>query len=61
MVNMQYCIFNEQCTKEEYQKIIAATNLCNPVQIQKVKKRFEELKKITPRKYYIGQNNERVQ
>ena len=60
LVNVQYCMFNKQYSKEEYQKVLADRDLCDPVQIQEIKNTFDQLKQKTPRRYYIGKNNERV-
>jgi len=43
--NKQYCLFNEQLTKEEYQKRIAALDLADVNNVAKQRQQFEEFKK----------------
>ena len=43
--NKQYCFFNEQLTKEEYEKKIAELGLDSAAAIEKARQRFEEFKK----------------
>ncbi|HXF43872.1 MAG TPA: hypothetical protein VNK70_00095 [Candidatus Paceibacterota bacterium] len=47
----QYCIFNKQYTKEEYQKEMGKLNLNSYLRLQSVRAEFEELKKRVPRKF----------
>lgn len=49
----QYCILNEQYTKEEYEKKINQDR-------EKILLEWEKLKKRVPRRFYIGVNNEEV-
>ncbi|MBU0626694.1 hypothetical protein KKH82_04675 [Patescibacteria group bacterium] len=50
---MQYCIFNQQYSKEEYQKKSGDINLCNVSQMCQIQSTFKDLKHKTPNKYYI--------
>lgn len=43
--NKQYCIFNEQYSKEEYEKKIAAMNLLSASAVNVIRSQFEEFKK----------------
>ncbi len=43
--NKQYCIFNEQYSKEDYQKIISGYALSSSMFLDGVRKKFEEFKK----------------
>ncbi|MBT4917665.1 hypothetical protein HN709_02835 [Candidatus Peregrinibacteria bacterium] len=56
----QYCIYNEQYSKEEYERIVGEIDLMDPVQFEKVIAEFEKLKVQVPHKYYVGTNNENV-
>lgn len=56
----EYCVFNKQYSKEEYEKIMAEMDLTNPSQFVDVLNRFEDLKKSIPHRYYVGVNNENV-
>lgn len=58
--NKQYCIWNEQLSKEEYTARLAKLDLQDPTQLAEVKKKFEELKLQFPRKAFIGAMNENV-
>lgn len=47
----QYCLFNEQLTKEEYQKRLSELKLGSYENFKIAKKKFDELKLKVPRKY----------
>jgi len=49
--NKQYCVFNEQLSKEEYQKILKEARLDTASGIEKLRGQFEEFKKKQPRKF----------
>lgn len=44
----QYCFFNEQLSKEEYEKRVALIDLKNPEVPQKVRQKIEHLKSTAP-------------
>ena len=46
-----YCFFNEQLTKEEYQKRIKEINIGNSKQIQEIKERFAKFSINFPRRF----------
>lgn len=52
----QYCLFNEQLTKEEYLSRVAALNVGSFQGIQEAKKKAQETALSTPHKYYHGSN-----
>jgi hypothetical protein len=54
----QYCIFNQQYTKEEYQKEIEKLRLDTRSGIETARTRFEQLKKEVPRKYAAITNSQ---
>lgn len=49
--NKQYCIFNEQYTKDEYAKKLQELSLDSYSGLEAVRVKFEELKKSVPRKF----------
>lgn len=56
----KYCFFNEQLTKEEYERRMAPFDFSNPEHKAFAMERFEKLKLAFPRKAYIGEMNENV-
>lgn len=58
--NKEYCIFNKQYSREEYAKIRAALDLCDPNATAEIRRQFEELKLKTPRRYAMTLNTENV-
>ncbi len=56
----QYCIFNEQYSKEEYEKNLAKLDLKHEGMVKMVMTKLNELKLELPQRYYIGTNNEDV-
>lgn len=54
----QYCIFNEQYSKEDYKKKLEELNLGSHQGLMAAKKRLEELKLTVPRKYAAIINSE---
>jgi len=56
----QYCIFNEQYTKEEYEGHLAKLDLKKEGMLKMVMAKLKELKMELPQRYYIGTNNEDV-
>lgn len=52
-----YCIFNQQYSKEEYEKLIKQINLDSHTNLLEVKKKFLDLLKKYPSKYIHGVNN----
>ncbi len=51
LVSKSYCIFNQQYTKEEYQKKLKEFNLSSYKSLQEIRKKFEELKLNSIHKY----------
>jgi len=49
--NRQYCVFNEQKTKEEYEKFLREARLDTHSGVEKMRERFQEFLKTQPRKY----------
>lgn len=58
--NKQYCIFNKQYSKEEYENIIKMYDLGDYKTIQKLKKECEAFYLTVPQKYMHGTMNENV-
>jgi hypothetical protein len=56
--NKQYCIFNEQKTKEEYEAFMSELNMGSHQVIEEIKKRFDGLVNDLIVKEYIGTNIE---
>ena len=54
----RYCFFNEQLSKEEYQKRLSELDIKDPAQLAIQRARFEELKKEVPRRSAIIMNSE---
>ncbi|MBI4239516.1 hypothetical protein HY620_00820 [Candidatus Uhrbacteria bacterium] len=57
MKNAQYCWFNEQLSKEDYEKKLSQSNLTSRKSIQAWGSKFEEHKKNFPKQYMHGVNN----
>lgn len=49
--NKNYCIFNEQYTKEEYQKKLAEMRLDTHLGVQQLREKFEKFKLTQPHKF----------
>ncbi len=49
--NKQYCIFNEQVTKEEYEKFLQEARLDTREGVEAMRKKFEAFKLTQPHKY----------
>jgi len=58
--NKSYCIFNEQLTKDEYQKKMKEFDLGSFKNVQKFKKQTYALSLNYPRRAYMGRNNTNV-
>jgi len=56
----QYCLFNQQLTREQYEARMKAFDFCNPQHLQAAKDRYEALRIAQPRKAFIGEQNENV-
>lgn len=56
----KYCIWNEQYTKEEYEKKIKTLNYGSHAAIQEIKDKLNELYLRLPHKYYHGLQNKNV-
>lgn len=56
----QYCFFNEQLSKEEYDRKISEIDLGSHATYQQQKKRFNEFRQKFPIKLYFGAQNEDV-
>lgn len=56
----KYCIFNEQYTKEEYEKNLAKLNMKHEGMIKMIMAKLNQLKMELPQRFYIGTNNEDV-
>ena len=54
----KYHMFNEELSKEEYEKRMQSFSLCNPEHVKAAKKRFEDLKLTHPRKAIAGEQND---
>jgi len=54
--NKQYCIFNEQYSKEDYEKKLAEFDFGSHENAEKFKKQFEEFSLKQPRKEFTGRN-----
>ncbi len=52
--NKSYCIWNEQYSKEEYQKKMAEINLASFAMVEKMRKDFKEFSMKFPRRFYQG-------
>src|SRR3989338_7823364 len=55
--NKTYCIFNEQFSKEEYEKKIASFNLSSFAQIEEMRRKVSEFWNHFPVKYVSGRQN----
>ena len=55
--NKSYCIFNEQFSKEEYEKKIASFNLSSFAQIEEMRRKVSEFWNHFPVKYVSGRQN----
>lgn len=51
--NKNYCIFNQQYTKEEYFELIKNLNLNSRTGLLEVESKFNQIKNISPRKYAV--------
>ncbi len=58
LINKEYCFYNQQCTKEEYERNLAAVELGSYAGIQKEKEKFKKFQASFPHKYLIGKGNE---
>ncbi|MBI4994186.1 hypothetical protein HZC21_00890 [Candidatus Peregrinibacteria bacterium] len=58
IINKEYCFWNEQLTKEEYQNKLNALNLNSYTNIKNLWEYFLEFSKKFPRKYMHGFHNE---
>lgn len=58
MSNKEYCWYNEQLTKEDYEKRLAALDLGNYAVREIELKKFVDFKKTQPRKFLQGKHNE---
>ncbi len=58
--NKQYCIFNEQLDKEEYEKQKQSFQLCNPKIQDFLKQKLQELKLKIPHRYMQSRQTENV-
>lgn len=58
--NKNYCIFNEQFTKEEYKKKAAELGLNSRLRLEKIRKKIEELRLKTIHRYANVYRSERV-
>jgi hypothetical protein len=56
----EYVFMNEQLTKEEYEKKIVELRSGSALKIHEFSKKFEALKKVYPKKYMVGTQNENV-
>lgn len=56
--NKQYCIFNQQYSREEYVQKIANLKDLSPTSFEIIHQKINELKKSVPQKYYHGFNIE---
>lgn len=56
----QYCILNQQYSKEEYERLLGDMDFSTPESLQKILEKVKELKASLPQRYYIGTNNEDV-
>jgi hypothetical protein len=57
LIKKKYCIFNEQYTKEEYEKKIKSLDLSSYKNILTQKEKAHEFWKKFPKKYYFGIKN----
>lgn len=57
----KYCLFNEQLSKEEYERRVKPFDFCDSSHVTAARNHFEQLKMTFPRKTYIGEMNENVQ
>ncbi len=60
LTGKQYCIFNEQYTKEEYEKLVAEMRLNTYSGLQKLQKKAREFWLKFPNKFMQGIKNENV-
>jgi hypothetical protein len=58
--NKSYCFFNEQFSKEEYQRNIKEINLGSHQVVEEMRRRTVKMFLTAPVKYYNGYNNENV-
>src|SRR3989344_6495278 len=56
----RYCIFNEQCTKEDYEKNVKALDRGSHAAVQDIKKKLRELYLRLPHKFLHGLHNVNV-
>jgi hypothetical protein len=56
--NKQYCFYNEQLTKEEYEKRISEIDLGSYDTLTREQQKFNEFRNNFPSKAYWGRNNE---
>ena len=56
----QYCLFNEQLKREQYEEAMRAFDFCNPAHIEAARAQFEERKLAHPRKAFAGEQNDNV-
>ncbi len=60
LAGKSYCIFNEQYTKEEYEKKLKSFNLDSQKNIISLKEKIHDFWKKFPKKYYFGVRNVNV-
>lgn len=58
LMNKQYYFYNEKCSKEEYQRRVAAIDLGSHLVLQNERKKCEEFLQRFPMKFLFGKNNE---
>lgn len=58
--NKKYCVENKQYSKEEYEKIKAAINFCDPQQLRALKERLKKIKLTSPHHYMPSKNVQNV-
>lgn len=58
--NKQYCIFNEQYTKEEYEAKVKELSLGSAVRVAHATQQVERFLQTYPRKYFHGRHNVNV-
>jgi hypothetical protein len=56
----KYCMFNEQLTKEEYEKRLSQFDFCNRRHLEVAQNRLEQLKLTHPRKALTGEQNDDI-
>lgn len=58
LINKEYCFYNKQCTKEEYEQNLAKIDFGSYDAVKQETEKFKKFQETFPHKYLIGKQNE---